>query len=87
MTCVSIKNPVLPSARGTALSLTILRSHSLFELSLHPAKRYLPSASNSTDVTSPNDPERLLTDSPPIASHNLTCLSLDPEASRFPVWS
>jgi hypothetical protein len=32
---------------------TIRRSNNLFELSLHPANKYFPSLSNSTDVISP----------------------------------
>jgi hypothetical protein len=32
---------------------TIRRSNNLFELSLHPATKYFPSLSNSTDVISP----------------------------------
>lgn len=55
---------------------TIRRSNNLFELSLHPANMYFPSRSNSTDVISPKQSASVWTHIPPIASHNLICLSL-----------
>jgi hypothetical protein len=54
---------------------TIRRSNNLFELSLHPANKYFPSLSNSTDVISPRQSASVCTHIPPIASHNLICLS------------
>jgi hypothetical protein len=54
---------------------TIRRSNNLFELSLHPANKYFPSVSNSTDVISPKQSASVCTHIPPIASHNLICLS------------
>jgi hypothetical protein len=59
------------------LSLTIRRSNNRFELSLQPARRYLPSRSNSTDVISPRQSVILLTHMPPTASHRRICLSLE----------
>lgn len=80
MTGVSVQDALLGiSLRhlSSRVPRTIRRSHNRFELSLHAASRYLPSVSNSTDVISPSDPGIALTHMPPIASHSLTCLSLD----------
>jgi hypothetical protein len=65
---------------------TIRRSNNLFELSLHPANKYFPSLSNSTDVISPRQSASVCTHIPPIASHNLICLSF-PLSHQFPLFT
>jgi len=81
MTSVSVHRPVLRffsmNEAPCQVRLAILRSQSPFELSLHPASRYLPSWSNSTDVISPRAGAVVWMQTPPTASHSRIRLSFD----------
>ena len=68
---------VIPGAAITSVVLTMRISYNRFELSLHPAKRYRPSMSNSTEVISPKHGDIVCIHMPPTASHIRICLSFD----------